>query len=64
MAIFFLIVGGALFYLMRYLGNVWGIIASRSGPFFPPIFQRGARADPASNSRKLPGVIQLTDDSP
>ena len=36
-----------------------GIHASRSGPFFPPIFQRGVRASlpfPAA----LPGVAQLT----
>ena len=48
--------------LMRYLGIVWGPGYPRehdSGPFFPPIFQRGVPASlpfPA----QLPGVIQLT----
>ena len=43
MAIFFLIVGGALFYLMRYLGNVWGPGYHREqvGAVLPPNFSEG-----------------------
>ena len=53
---------GCVVLLMQYLGIVWGPGYPRehdSRPFFPPIFQRGARASllfPA----QLPGVAQLT----
>ena len=52
-----LIVAGALFLLMRYLGIVWGPGYPREqvGAVLPPTFQRGARAGPSSNSRNCLG---------